>query len=216
VVFASQHNVTDREEYLQNLLPHLSMPQYMIPVMAIPLDRLPLSNHSKVNRKAIKALPLPERTKKDENDVELSETMVQLKRLWEDVLNNKKLGLQILPSTSFFSVGGNSLLIVRLQSRIRDAFNIVVRLVELLSGNTLGEMAQKIEGLAVELVDWDKETELPDLPSVSTTLGKPINNEHKVVLVTGAGGFLAKYASATHQRRPCLENPLCCATTQRL
>ncbi|PQE13487.1 hypothetical protein CJF32_00005378 [Rutstroemia sp. NJR-2017a WRK4] len=197
VVFASQHHVTDKEEYLQNLLAHLPMPQYMIPVMAIPLDRLPLSNHSKVDRKAIKALPLPERTKKDENNVELSETMVQLKRLWEDVLNNKKLGLQILPSTSFFSVGGNSLLIVRLQSRIRDAFNIVVRLVELLGGNTLGEMAQKIEeGLAVELVDWEKETELPDLPSVSKTLGKPINNEQKVVLVTGAGGFLAKYILA--------------------
>ncbi|KAM3068355.1 hypothetical protein ACMFMG_009492 [Clarireedia jacksonii] len=197
VVFGSQHDVTDKEEYLQNLLAHLPMPQYMIPVMAIALDRLPLSNHSKVDRKAIKALPLPQRTKKNENDVELSETMVQLKRLWEDVLNNRQLGLQILPSTSFFSVGGNSLLIVRLQSRIRDAFNIVVRLVELLGGNTLGEMAQKIEeGLAVELVDWDKETELPDLPSASTSSAKPINNEQKVVLVTGAGGFLAKYILA--------------------
>ena len=197
VVFGPQHGVTDREEFLQDLLTHLPLPQYMIPIMAIPLDSLPLNNHSKINRSAIKALPLPQRATTRNNDLEFSESMVRLKQLWEDVLNNKQLGFNITPSTSFFSVGGNSLLIVRLQSRIRNAFNIVVRLVELLSSNTLGEMAQKIEsGLTVDLIDWEKETELPDLGCSLPTSCSSVHSERKVVLLTGATGFLGKYILA--------------------
>ena len=98
VVFAHSHRVTDKEDFLQRLLTRLPVPQYMFPVIAIPLDRLPLSNHSKVDRKAIKALPLPERA---QTSSQLTTTMVQLKLLWEDVLLNKELGFSITPSTSF-------------------------------------------------------------------------------------------------------------------
>ena len=189
VVFAPQHEITDEEEFLRQLLTHLPIPQYMIPVMAIPLDRLPLSNHSKVDRKAIQTLPLPERAK---TSTELSETMDTLKCLWEDVLCNKQLGFQMTPATSFFQVGGNSLLIVRLQSRIRDTFNVVVRLVELLGANTLGEMGQKIEeSIAINQIDWETETALPDVSSMGSLAPPPNQEDRKVILFTGSTGFLA-------------------------
>ncbi len=197
VVFAPQHNVVDTEAFLQHLLNHLQVPQYMIPVMAIPLDRMPLSNHSKVDRKTLKALPLPQRTKSSEDSGELTETMIQLRRVWENVLSNKELGLSITPSTSFFTIGGNSLLVVRLQSRIRDVFNVTVRLYDILGANTLGEMAEQIEeSTRIDLISWDKEIALPDVGLWEPVNRQPLKTTEKAVLITGAGGFLGKHILA--------------------
>ncbi|KAL8974635.1 MAG: hypothetical protein Q9197_001123 [Variospora fuerteventurae] len=198
VVFAQQqHTDIDRKAFLEHLLSHLPIPQYMIPVMAIPLDKLPLTNHSKVDRKAMKALPLPQRAKEAQEEGELTETMLQLKCVWQDVLGNKDLHFDISPSSSFFLVGGNSLLVIRLQSRIRQVFNVVIRLVELLGANTLAEMARKIEeSSSVALIDWEAETAPPSIPnflanvpSASTsTVKKP-----KTILITGGTGFLSTH-----------------------
>ena len=197
VVFAPQQSITDTEAFLQHLLNHLQLPQYMIPAVAIPLDRMPLNNHSKVDRKALKALPLPQRTKSNEDSGELSETMVRLREIWKDVLSTRELGFSIIPSTGFFTIGGNSLLVVRLQSRIRDIFNVTVRLVDLLGANTLGEMAQLIEeSTSVNLINWDEETTLPDLDSLGPVDPQPLKRTGKVVLITGAGGFLGKHILA--------------------
>ncbi|KAL8790212.1 MAG: hypothetical protein Q9213_000743 [Squamulea squamosa] len=198
VVFAPQSNVKDKGAFLEQLLSRLQIPQYMIPVAAIPLDKLPLTNHSKVDRKAMKEIPLPQRAQKAQDDEKLTETMIQLKRVWQETLGNKELGFNITPSTSFFSVGGNSLLVIRLQSRIRQTFNAVIRLVDLLGANTLGKMARKIEeSNRVDLVDWDEETAPPSIPSFlresSDTASDDQPKKQKSVLVTGATGFLSKY-----------------------
>ncbi|KEZ40819.1 putative lovastatin nonaketide synthase protein [Scedosporium apiospermum] len=205
VVFAPGYENTDNTEaFLAGLLSRLPIPQYMVPVVAIPLDRLPLTNHSKTDRKALKELPLPQlsgsRNPQEQDDgssEDLTETMLRLKTVWQDVLNNKELGFDIRPSTSFFLVGGNSLLAIRLQSRIRDAFNVTVRLVDLLQANKLGEMARKIEESAsVSVINWDHETKPPTLPSFlqqGSIATAPPSNGKKTILVTGATGFLAKY-----------------------
>ena len=193
VVFAQQHDVINKEEFLTDLLTRLSVPQYMIPVLAIPLDHLPLSNHSKVDRKAIKALPLPQRDPEADTTAGMTEKMALLKELWEDVLSTRELGFQIKAETSFFQVGGNSLLVVRLQSRIREAFNTVIPLADLLNAQTLGRMMGLIEqGLAVDTIDWDVETALPELGKLQS--GRPVNRGFgKIVLVTGSTGYLSKY-----------------------
>lgn len=196
VVFAPQHNVANTEAFLQHLLHRLEVPQYMIPVMAIPLERMPLNHHSKVDRQALKALPLPRlKSQSDEGIEEFTETMVQLRRVWEDVLGIKELGLKITPTRSFFTIGGNSLLIVRLQFRIRDSFGVTARLVDLLGANTLGDMAKLIDESAnVQLIDWEKEFILPDISSVREMVRQvPLKTSGKVVLITGAGGFLGKH-----------------------
>ena len=196
VVFAPQNNVPDREAFLDQLLSRLQIPQYMIPVAAIPLDKLPLTNHSKVDRKTMKQIPLPQRAKKAQDDGEMNETMVQLKRIWQETLGNQELSFDITPLTSFFLVGGNSLLVIRLQSRIRQTFNAVIRLVDLLGANTLSQMARKIEeSSGVDLIDWDEETAPPSIPtflrdSADTGADHP---KTKTVLVTGGTGFLSKY-----------------------
>ncbi|KAI8623712.1 putative hybrid NRPS/PKS enzyme [Xylariaceae sp. FL1651] len=210
VVFAPSHGVADTTAFLERLLSNLEVPQYMVPVAAIPLDKFPLSNHSKVDRKAIKALPLPKRSQAAQQDVELTETMLQLRGVWREVLGqvSENLGFEIGPSTSFFLVGGNSLLIIRLQSQIRIMFNVALRLYDLLSANTLGEMAHKIdESASVAPIDWDVETAPPAIPSfldkVSKTRGLTKEKKTgKTVVVTGGTGFLAKYVIPQLVARP--------------
>lgn len=201
VVFSPQHTIQNQEAYLQSLLSGLEVPQYMIPSRAVPLERLPLNNHSKVDRSVLKTLPLPQsKQEQTSGDVEdFTETMTQLKRLWEDVLGARKLGLKLTPSTNFFSVGGNSLLIVRLQSRVRSLFHVTVRLVDLLGASTLAEMAKLIEdSTTIDSIDWEKELVLSDTLSVVETVSRknPLKKTGRVILVTGAGGFLGKHILA--------------------
>ncbi|KAF3768882.1 hypothetical protein M406DRAFT_10616, partial [Cryphonectria parasitica EP155] len=189
VVFATsgERSDTGREEFLHNLLIRLPLPQYMIPVVAIPLE-------------PIQELPLPQRmgSLEGNDEFELTETMTQLRQVWEDILGDRSKFI-ITPTTSFFAVGGNSLLIVRLQSRIRDSFRVAINLIDLLGANTLGEMARQIEeSSAVETIDWDKETALPDLDApqqigVHGYVAQSIRSQQKTVLVTGATGFLATH-----------------------
>lgn len=197
VVFAPQHEIMDKEVFLEQLLSHLPLPQYMIPVAAIPLDQLPLTNHSKVDRKALKDMSLPSRARNTQENIELTETMVQLKHVWRDVLGNKELGFDITPSSNFFLVGGNSLLVIRLQARIRQHFNVVIRLVELLGAKTLSQMAHKIEESSdVDLIDWEKETTPPAIPSFLKEVFEirvSQQKKAKTLLITGGTGFLARY-----------------------
>lgn len=197
VVFAPNQDVGDKEAYLERLLRNLQVPQYMVPVVAISLDKLPLTNHSKVDRKAVRNMPLPSRVSKTPEDLELSETALQLKGLWQEVLGKAidALGFEIGASTNFFLVGGNSLLVVRLQQSIRRTFRVAVPLVELLSANTLGQMARKIEeSSVVELTDWEQETAPPLIPSFLKNVTPAVDKgKGKSVLVTGGTGYLLKY-----------------------
>lgn len=220
VVFAPNHGVADQETFLERLLSNLDVPQYMVPVVAIPLDKFPLSNHSKVDRKAIKELPLPKKAQAvQEDDIELTETMVQLRGVWREVLGKsiKDLGLEIGPSTSFFFVGGNSLLIIRLQSQIRITFNTALSLIDLLSANTLSEMAHKIdESASVAPLDWEAETAPPIIPAFLNGVSKTRATAKeritgKTVVVTGATGFLAQHVMPQLAARSDVETIHCVA-----
>ncbi|RYP81860.1 hypothetical protein DL769_001820 [Monosporascus sp. CRB-8-3] len=218
VLFAVQHTITDKEAFLKQLLGNLPVPQYMVPVAAIPLDALPLTNHSKVDRKLVQNMPLPKRIANFDEETELTETMMQLKGLWQDVLGKsiKDLGFEFTPSTNFFLVGGNSLLVIRLQARIREAFKVAMPLVDLLGANTLGQMARKIEETAsVNLIDWEQETAPPAVPSFLSSLSAAVPREEtpkaKTILVTGATGFLAKYILPQLVIRPDVHSIHCVA-----
>ncbi|KAI1163294.1 hypothetical protein F5B18DRAFT_324601 [Nemania serpens] len=197
VVFSS--DIHDRHGFLQHLLSRLPIPQYMVPVVAVPLDKLLLTSHSKIDRKAIKDLALPQRADSvlsDSNDSsEMAETMTQLRLLWRRLLpNSVKLGLAINSSTSFFAVGGDSLLVVRLQSEILRAFNVAVRLVDFLDANTLGGIARKIEECpTVDLLDWQLETALPLVPRTFNGSHDKTGTRAKIILITGATGNLTQH-----------------------
>lgn len=79
IIFAPNHYVANTATFLERLLRNLDLPQYILPMAAITLHKFPLSNHSKVDQRAIKALPLPKKARAMQQNAELIETILQLR-----------------------------------------------------------------------------------------------------------------------------------------
>ncbi len=190
----------EREQFLKALGVRLPLPQYMRPARIIPLDMIPLNSHSKTNRLAINALPLPSVSRASGGEIILSETEEALKKVWQGVVSKDIAStVSIDRDTDFFHVGGNSLLLVKVQALIRETFNAVLPMVELFEASTLGSMASKIENAsAVVAIDWDAETAVQaDLIASKAFDSKqrfsPRSDSGLVVLLTGATGFLGRH-----------------------
>ncbi|GJD05040.1 lovastatin nonaketide synthase [Colletotrichum higginsianum] len=103
----------------------------------------------------------------------------------------------IAPETDFFHLGGNSLLLIKLQASIRKVYGVTVRLVELLEHSSLGKMASlvwdKDKDMTTPTIDWEAETEVPsewvhgDEKQADYKAG--VTTTRRVVM-TGPSGFL--------------------------
>ncbi|HEX7841121.1 MAG TPA: phosphopantetheine-binding protein, partial [Kofleriaceae bacterium] len=90
------------------------LPRYMVPSAIIALDRLPMTPNGKVDRQA---LPAPSARRADlggdylapEGDLEQA-----ISRIWAEVLGVDRIGA----NDNFFDLGGNSLMIVSVGSRL--------------------------------------------------------------------------------------------------
>ena len=195
VVFAQRFPAEDRDSFLKRLPSLLALPQYMCPAKIIALDRLPLTNHLKVDRQTIKALPLS--AESNATNIDLTKAESELQYIWQKIIPNAPV---ITAETDFFLIGGNSLLLVKLQALIREAFDVIVPLVDLMSNSTLRQMELAIKDTtAIHKIDWDKETELTqpltkscgDIDTHPEKLDKARNN--LTVLVTGSTGYLGRH-----------------------
>ncbi|KAJ9199832.1 hypothetical protein DTO164E3_4289 [Paecilomyces variotii] len=182
------------QEELSHLLGHLSLPQYMIPTMLIPLDNgIPLTPHKKVDRRAIDNMPLPQTHHIDGEQNCLNATEVALREIWIEMLPEEITAtVPIDKKTDFFYVGGNSLMSVRLQARIRDVFGVFLPLVDLIESSTLEDIAIHINNrLNERAIDWDAEI-AADEDILSIIPGEATQNsgQPQTVLLTGASGFV--------------------------
>lgn len=128
-----------------DLRAHLAarLPAYMLPSVCVVLDRLPLNANGKVDRKALPAPDAPAQSAGFEPPATGTET--RLAELWEDVLERPGVGA----TDDFFRLGGHSLRLVRLQTRIRGAFGHDLPLAELFRAPTLRTMAALIDAQGV-------------------------------------------------------------------
>jgi amino acid adenylation domain-containing protein/non-ribosomal peptide synthase protein (TIGR01720 family) len=101
---------------LRNFLKQF-LPEYMVPAAFIVLDKMPLSNSGKVDRKR---LPEPKisRSSLAETYVEpRTEVERELARIWSEVLSVKQVGIH----DNFFELGGDSILSVQIVARAHQA-----------------------------------------------------------------------------------------------
>ncbi|PIG81412.1 polyketide synthase [Aspergillus arachidicola] len=182
---------SDLDSFLQQLRATLPLPQYMCPSVFIPVHDFPLTIHGKVDRKAIRAMPLPQAPTSNRPVEELSGTEAMLREIWAQVLESTSLDATgVGREDDFFMVGGNSVLLVKLQALIRQTLRVSVPLVELFSASTLGDMAGVVQNAipTIEL-NWMEETSLPDL-AINHEPPRPVTNQGIVIVLTGATGFL--------------------------
>ncbi|KAK1140467.1 putative Hybrid PKS-NRPS biosynthetic cluster [Aspergillus melleus] len=197
VVFSRDHGIENRSLYLNQVLVRLPLPQYMVPAMIIPLDRMPLTSHNKIDRKEIAAMPLPAHSNSIRNVSELTSLENELVRIWETVLSIDPSHLDsISPESSFFHVGGNSLLLIPLQYMIKDTFHSLLSMADFAESHTLRKMATRIEeAVSTRKINWTAET---SKVGSSSPLRSETNHARRTgsdlrVLYTGATGHSAKF-----------------------
>ena len=135
IVLQPQATLTQTE--LRQLLKQ-KLPDYMTPSAFVFLEKLPLTPSGKIDRLA---LPAPDSTGQNTDEDFLAprdELELQLTKIWEKVLKHKPIGVK----DNFFSLGGHSLLGVKLFAQIEKSFQTNLPLSVLFQNPTVEEMAK--------------------------------------------------------------------------
>ncbi|HSL81697.1 MAG TPA: non-ribosomal peptide synthetase, partial [Thermoanaerobaculia bacterium] len=116
------------------------LPDYMIPAEFVRVADVPLTPHGKVDRPALAAeaggrLEAPTAYVAPETELEKS-----IAAIWKEVLRVERVGLY----DNFFDLGGHSLLMVQVFSRIRAQVETELLMVELFEFPTVSAMARRL------------------------------------------------------------------------
>ncbi|KAF1021514.1 MAG: Linear gramicidin synthase subunit B [Pseudomonas sp.] len=134
------------------------LPEYMVPLHWLWLDRLPLNANGKLDRKALPALEIGQLHSQDYVALgnELEQTLADI---WAQVLKVERVGVQ----DNFFELGGHSLLATQIASRVQKTLQREVPLRAMFECSTVAELAGYIDGLAANDVSAEKVDRLSDL-----------------------------------------------------
>jgi amino acid adenylation domain-containing protein len=114
------------------------LPEYMLPSTFLMLKTLPVLPNGKVDYKA-----LPQQVQ-----IQLEETFVapqseleqMITNIWQEVLQVEKVGIH----HNFFDLGGHSLLMVQIHTKLRAALNRDISMVELFECPTISTLAKHL------------------------------------------------------------------------
>ncbi|WP_116355003.1 non-ribosomal peptide synthetase, partial [Cupriavidus taiwanensis] len=111
------------------------LPDYMVPAAFVVLDTLPLTPNGKLDRRA---LPVPGAETSDQHVPPRTEAQRWLAQVWQDVLGVPRVGLD----DNFFALGGDSLLSLKVISRVRAnrALGLDLKLRDLMRTPTIGQL----------------------------------------------------------------------------
>jgi amino acid adenylation domain-containing protein len=118
------------------------LPEYMIPSAFVRLNDLPLTRHGKVDRQS---LPAPESERPELRASYVApKTRIEgtIAEIWQEVLKVEKVGV----NDNFFDLGGHSLLMVQVHSKLREAFSKEISLIEMFRNATVGSLARYFAG----------------------------------------------------------------------
>jgi len=137
VVAVEEHTLT-----INDLRSHLrkQLPEYMVPSTFVLVDRLPLTNNGKVDRRA---LPPPEESRLRPGKTHVApetEREQVLARVWAEVLRVERVGV----SDNYFALGGDSIRSVQVLSLAKER-GLYFSLQQLFQFQTIRELAQALE-----------------------------------------------------------------------
>ncbi|MBQ2445460.1 MAG: amino acid adenylation domain-containing protein, partial [Oscillospiraceae bacterium] len=126
-----------REEELKKSLAPI-LPAYMIPRRILPIESIPLTLNGKVDRKALATLPIPE---EKQEKLSLTPTEERLLGLWQELLGQEQIGL----SDHFMEIGGNSILVVKMQDALEKSYPNCVSISDIFALPTISLLAEHID-----------------------------------------------------------------------
>ncbi|MGY2376657.1 non-ribosomal peptide synthetase [Pseudomonas sp. SDO524_S393] len=150
-------NPSERLDRIKQRL-RAELPEYMVPLHWLWLDRLPLNANGKLDRKALPALEIGQLHSQDYLAPRTS-LETTLAAIWAEVLKVERVGVQ----DNFFELGGHSLLATQIASRVQKTLQRDVPLRAMFECSTVAELAEYIDGLAASEISAEKAGRLSDL-----------------------------------------------------
>lgn len=118
------------------------LPRHMVPQAFVLMERFPLMPNGKLDRQA---LPPCENMQPAADFLRpRTETEQALAAIWSELLQIENVGVD----DDFFDLGGQSLLAIKMVSRIRDVFEVDVQLRNLFERPTVAGLAEIVDGLS--------------------------------------------------------------------
>ncbi len=116
-----------------------TLPSHLVPAEYVWLDRLPLTLDGHLDQTALLSFDHAPLAVKDGKLTAVEE---KLSAIWREVLGLREVDLH----TSFFDLGGSSLLLVRLFARINKAFDASLPITAIFDAKTIAELALALGG----------------------------------------------------------------------
>ena len=134
VVAGEEVNVDELKEAIS-----LKLPSYMRPEVLMQIDKIPLTQNGKVNRKQL--LKLANQEKTTENILPQTEVEKELVKILSTELDNDN----IYANSNFFQVGGDSIAAIRILVIIRNKYNINLSAKDIFDSPIVSDLARNIE-----------------------------------------------------------------------
>ncbi len=174
------HNREHNEENNELLLNYVKerLPPYMCPAQLVVLDTLPLTANGKVDRKALLIPDVMAQTtelRQPNSDIEII-----LAKHWQACLNLTCIAV----NQSFFELGGNSLIAVRLINQINTSLDTSLTAGSFQANDTIELLANFIN---------TQSSHLEVLPTLLTASHKIKSNNSTLFIIHPIGGHLLSY-----------------------
>lgn len=121
---------------LRSLLKEV-LPDHMIPAALVPMESLPLLPNGKRDKLQLPKPKLDERRVNGKHVPPGSEVEMMIAGVWSDVLQFEQIGLH----DNFFDLGGHSLLLFQVYSKLRDRFDQQFSITDLFKYPTVSALA---------------------------------------------------------------------------
>jgi amino acid adenylation domain-containing protein/non-ribosomal peptide synthase protein (TIGR01720 family) len=132
------------------------LPEFMVPSAFAVLDRLPLTPHGKVDRRALAGVPV---TARQEHVAPRTDTEESLAEIFRTVLGVERVGVH----DGFFDLGGDSILSTQVVSRARRA-GLELTVKELFQLKTVAQLAAVVRPLDAAAAPEDERRETGPVP----------------------------------------------------
>ncbi|WP_010248511.1 non-ribosomal peptide synthetase [Acetivibrio cellulolyticus] len=147
--------VSDKELNAAELKENISkeLPSYMVPSYFVRLENLPLTLNGKIDKRL---LPEPD------TDVNLgseyieptNETEEHLVDIWKNILGVDRVGIK----DNFFDIGGNSILLIQMHSKIDKQYPGKVSMTDIFAHTTIEKLSELIRGSEEDIRDIEIKT----------------------------------------------------------
>ncbi|MDQ1858293.1 non-ribosomal peptide synthetase [Chryseobacterium sp. WLY505] len=134
--------VAPKEISIKDLRSFLSkkLPPYMIPSGFRQMETFPLNNSGKADRKALLNIDIEKSEAVLNHEEPINEQKLKILEIWSELLGRNILDQE----GSFFELGGSSLHLIKLQSRLIENFNVRLSFADLFENNTVKELSDLI------------------------------------------------------------------------